>query len=145
MGGSARPGFCWAGWAISTRCQGLSLNSRAQPGLLGEAGLGSMGLRAEAAETLKPGLQSMRSATLSHAALTQGDQQVTRPAQIKGGDTAFTSAWSHISKGTVCPRMRGIGALKPPLLARLGRVQTSCSAWLTGWVLGDQGSSSLLH
>lgn len=118
---------------------------RAQPGLLGEAGLGSMGLRAEAAETLKPGLQSMRSASLSHATLTQGDQQVTRPAQIKGGDTAFTSAWSHISKGTVCPRMRGIGALKTSLAgtSRKSSDQRQCMAYGLG--VGRRGSSSLLH
>lgn len=60
-------------------------------------------MRAEAARALRPGLQNMTASLLSHAL-----------SRSRGGDIDFTSEWSHISNGCVCPGMQGIGVIEKP-------------------------------
>lgn len=58
-------------------------------------------MRAEAARALRPGLQSVTASLQSHAL-----------SRSTGGDIDFTSEWSHISNGCVCPGMQGIGVIE---------------------------------
>ena len=118
---------------------------RAQPGLLGEAGLGSTGLRAEAAGTLKPGLQSMHSVTFvtCHTDSRRSASHEASPDQ-GGGHSLHLCMESYFKGDRVSWDERNWCHSKPPLLASPGRVQTSNSAWLTGWVSGDQ-IPRLLH
>lgn len=88
-----------------------SYHAVVQPGLLtwGWAGLGSKGVRAEAARPLRPEFQNMYSffpVTPIGPSKSQG-----QPGS-KGGEIGFTSEWSHILKGCVCPGMQRIGVIQ---------------------------------
>ena len=105
-GGSARPGFCCTG------CSRSALSLARPVSVDSPAWASDMQLRwaPRAAQELgkAPDVWAPERTQICHM---HGSEQVMSQPRSRGGEINFTSGWSHISKGCVCPGRRGIGAI----------------------------------